>query len=249
MEIATLARLYPGRFLPGFGHGVADWMRQIGAFPSSQLAAIEEVTRVTRALLRGESVTFHGQHVHLDQVQLEFPPQQVPPIVLGVRGPKSMEVVGRSADGVLLAEFSAPAYVARARDLMQTSHRQAGRTDRLRMNVYAFCAVDDDPSAARLRLRALTARALPYIQAHLEPLGILPEVEAMLANSGIERLEREMPDAWLDQLHIVGTPSDCAAAIRALAAAGADSVILVPVDDPSAAGVEPLARKLLPLLH
>ena len=33
MEIATLARLYPGRFLPGFGHGLAEWMRQVGAFP------------------------------------------------------------------------------------------------------------------------------------------------------------------------------------------------------------------------
>ena len=37
MEIATLARLYPGRFLPGLGHGVAEWMHQIGAFPKSQL--------------------------------------------------------------------------------------------------------------------------------------------------------------------------------------------------------------------
>ena len=35
MEIATLSRLYPGRFLPGLVHGVASWMRQIGAFPRS----------------------------------------------------------------------------------------------------------------------------------------------------------------------------------------------------------------------
>lgn len=44
MEISTLARLYPGRFLPGLGHGVAEWMHQIGAFPKSQLRALEEVT-------------------------------------------------------------------------------------------------------------------------------------------------------------------------------------------------------------
>src|SRR6201985_2766366 len=30
MEIATLARLWPGRFMPGLGHGVQDWMTQIG---------------------------------------------------------------------------------------------------------------------------------------------------------------------------------------------------------------------------
>ena len=43
MEIATLARLYPGRFLPGLGHGVAGWMRQIGALPRSQLVALASV--------------------------------------------------------------------------------------------------------------------------------------------------------------------------------------------------------------
>src|SRR5438105_3626130 len=42
MEITTLARLYPGRFLPGFGHGSARWMKQIGASPKSTLKALEE---------------------------------------------------------------------------------------------------------------------------------------------------------------------------------------------------------------
>ena len=41
MEIATLARLYPGRFFPGIGHGMAKWMKQIGALPKSQLSALE----------------------------------------------------------------------------------------------------------------------------------------------------------------------------------------------------------------
>src|SRR3954447_4824288 len=37
MEIAALARLHPGRFHAGLGHGVDDWMRQVGAKPASQL--------------------------------------------------------------------------------------------------------------------------------------------------------------------------------------------------------------------
>src|SRR5262245_18812393 len=31
MEVATLARLFPGRFVPAAGHGVLDWMAQVGA--------------------------------------------------------------------------------------------------------------------------------------------------------------------------------------------------------------------------
>ena len=30
MEIATLARLFPDRFVPAIGHGVLDWMGQVG---------------------------------------------------------------------------------------------------------------------------------------------------------------------------------------------------------------------------
>ena len=42
MEITTLARAFPGRILPGFGHGVGTWMAQIGAAPKSSMKALEE---------------------------------------------------------------------------------------------------------------------------------------------------------------------------------------------------------------
>ena len=42
MEITTLARLHPGRFHPGFGHGVDTWMKQIGVYPRSPLRALED---------------------------------------------------------------------------------------------------------------------------------------------------------------------------------------------------------------
>ena len=45
MEMAGLGRLFPGRFVAGFGHGLASWMQQIGALPPSQLAALEEDDR------------------------------------------------------------------------------------------------------------------------------------------------------------------------------------------------------------
>ena len=30
MELATVERMFPGRFVPGIGHGVLDWMGQVG---------------------------------------------------------------------------------------------------------------------------------------------------------------------------------------------------------------------------
>ena len=39
MEIATLSRLFPGRLLPGIGHGVQPWMAQVGGRVASPLDA------------------------------------------------------------------------------------------------------------------------------------------------------------------------------------------------------------------
>ncbi|MBN1536277.1 MAG: LLM class flavin-dependent oxidoreductase [Anaerolineales bacterium] len=46
MEITTLARAFPGRFLPGFGHGLASWMVQIGAASKSSQKTLSETVAV-----------------------------------------------------------------------------------------------------------------------------------------------------------------------------------------------------------
>ena len=245
MEVATLARLYPGRFLPGIGHGVADWMRQIGAFPTSQLAALGETAEVARRLLAGDEVTFQGKHVSLDQVKLVFPPQQVPPILLGVRGPKSLVTSGRSADGTVLAELASPAYVRWAREQIKLGQMEAGREGAPhQVVVYMLCAVDDDGDAARDRLRPLIADLLSYGQGdYVRPLGIEGDIQSLLADGGRENLRREMPDAWIEQMAVVGTASECAASIRRLVEAGADSVVLVP-EQHSVEGLDAIATIL-----
>jgi len=71
MEIATLARLYPGRFVAGLGHGVPGWMEQIGALPAKPMRALEETVSSIRRLLAGERFSLDGEHVDLHDVRLE----------------------------------------------------------------------------------------------------------------------------------------------------------------------------------
>ena len=102
MEFATLERMFPGRLIAGVGHGVQDWMRQVGAQVASPLTLLEEYTTALRRLLAGEQVTVDGRYVQLDAVQLDWPPVVPPPLVLGGAGPKTLSLAGRLGDGVLL---------------------------------------------------------------------------------------------------------------------------------------------------
>lgn len=106
MEIATLARLHPGRFVAGIGHGVQDWMRRAGAAAPSPLALLEETFVTVRALLEGRRVEHRGAAVTVDGVELVHPPTEAVHLLAGVTGPRSLDLAGRIADGVILIEGS-----------------------------------------------------------------------------------------------------------------------------------------------
>lgn len=250
MEFGALARLYPGRFLPGIGHGVAGWMRQVGAMPGSQLTALEEVVTAVRSLLGGETVSVSGDYVTLDGVSLDHKPPQAPPVSTGVRGPKSLVLSGRVADGTILAECAPPAYVSWAREKISEGAAESGRQEPHRLTVYALCKVDLDAEAARKSLRPAVAEVLVSgsVDAQIGPFGIREEVVQMVRRGGVREVEEKMPDEWLDQLAVVGTPEECAAAIDRLGEAGADSVVLVPSIDQPEEDLEDMTNELLPLL-
>lgn len=164
MELATLARVFPGRLTAGIGHGVAEWMASVGVAPKSPLALLEETIRSVRALLRGERVELDGREVRLDGIKLVHPPQEPPPVVAGVVRPRSLELSGRIADGTLIAEGHGPRDLERVREL--TALGGAGADHDL--IVLAFCSVDEDREQVARTLR-------PSVEGHAAWLGRPPE--------------------------------------------------------------------------
>jgi alkanesulfonate monooxygenase SsuD/methylene tetrahydromethanopterin reductase-like flavin-dependent oxidoreductase (luciferase family) len=114
MEIATVARLFPGRFVPAFGHGVQTWMAQVGAAAASPLGLMREWVTAVRGLLAGDTVTVAGRYVTLDRVALDWPPPARVPVLIGGRGPKTLALAGELADGLVLDAGTAPDTVRRA---------------------------------------------------------------------------------------------------------------------------------------
>lgn len=114
MEIATIARVHPGRLRVGLGHGVQSWMGQIGARVQSPLTLLSEQMTALTALLAGESVTVQGRYVSLDNVQLNWPPLQPPPLLVGATGPKTLALSGRHGTGTILTSETSPDQVRTA---------------------------------------------------------------------------------------------------------------------------------------
>jgi 5,10-methylenetetrahydromethanopterin reductase len=165
MELAALARMFPGRFVAGVGHGVAEWMRQVGAATPHQLALLEETITAVRALLRGETVTLDGATVHLDGVTLVHPPAVPPPVVAGVVRPRSLRLSGRVADGTVIAEGHGPAEIGRAWDTIAEARPSDGSAHEL--IVFAFLGADGRTDAAVADLESM-------LQGQADWLGVAP---------------------------------------------------------------------------
>ena len=145
MEIATLARLFPGRLTVGVGHGVLDWMSQVGARVESPMTLLREYTAALHALLHGQTVTTHGRYVHLDHVALDWPPVVVPKLLVGGIRPRTVALAGELADGVIIPGGNSSADVRAA-----VGHFRAGRGTRPggHADVVVFVSVPADNAAA-----------------------------------------------------------------------------------------------------
>lgn len=242
MEIATLEELFPGRVIVGIGHGMPQWMRSIGAWPRSPLTLLREYTVALTALLRGEPGPAAGRYVDVSGLRLDLVPGTPPPIIWGVRGPKSLAAAGLVADGVVLAEPSTPEYV---RASIETAAFDADASAPL-VVAYDIAAVAASDAEAREIVRsAVGIVGEPDWYPHIAPLAFVDDLVALRERSGdAATFAAALPDAWIDALAIAGTPARVREAIAARHRAGATSVVLTPVGEDRAAALEALAGAL-----
>ncbi|MER5754958.1 LLM class flavin-dependent oxidoreductase [Streptomyces sp. NPDC002088] len=187
MEAASLHRMFPGRAVLAVGHGVQDWMGQVGARAESPLTLLREHLHALRALLRGERLTTDGRYVKLDDVGLDWPPAGAPVEVLaGATGPRTLRLSGEAADGTVLTAATPPDGVRRARRLIDEGRESAGRTDPHKVVVYLLAATGPD-AAARLRAE------LEY-----EGLAAVPDLGVAGDATAVAKAVQSLADAGAD---------------------------------------------------
>ena len=241
MEIATLGQLFPGRVIAGLGHGMPDWMRQAGAWPASPLTLLEEYTVALRTLLTGAPGPAAGRYVNVEDVVLTEVPEVAVPLVLGVRGPKSLALAGRVSDGVLLAEPSPPTYITSS-----VAHAAATQPADFQVITYDVAAVNDSPIFAIASVQdRLGNFGEPSWAPHLEGLPFTEELRALRATSATpQEFSAALDPQWVAELTLAGSARQVRAGIAARHRAGATMVVLTPVGEDRLGQLEQLARVL-----
>src|SRR5215469_7973162 len=100
--VATLDEISGQRAILGIGAGVSGFT-ELGINRRKPARAIREMIEIICALLRGESVDFHGKVIEFHQGRLSFvPTRSAVPIYVASNGPLGQRVAGAVADGAIM---------------------------------------------------------------------------------------------------------------------------------------------------
>lgn len=231
MEIATLARTFPGRFMPAFGQGIPDWMRQIDAYAEARLTLLDETVDAVRRLVRGERLDVDGRYVRLDGVELEHKPAVPPEILIGTTGPKGLRLAGRISDGAVVPEVATPSAVRWAAERLA----EGGAAPELVL--YSYLSLDEEDGVAV---------AADLVDQWIRG-GVFPD---MAEHAGLTREgEGELSEETLLSIATAGNPESCESTVRGLLGAGATSVVLLPRKRDYRTQLDRFAKEVLPRLR
>src|SRR5213080_988001 len=161
MEIAAFDELSEGRAVLGIGAGIPSRIKKTHAPVDRPIAAVRDAVTITRALLRGETVTYTGKAFSADGVRLDFTPRRGNlPILTAAMGEQALRLCGEIADGVIISNLVPTAFTRRAVAIIREAAERAERSAPREVVQYVPCAVGEDGDEARRRAKTAVAAML-----------------------------------------------------------------------------------------
>jgi alkanesulfonate monooxygenase SsuD/methylene tetrahydromethanopterin reductase-like flavin-dependent oxidoreductase (luciferase family) len=195
-----------------------------------------------RAILSGETVSYHGEVVHFDDVRLGWtPPRRDIPIYIPATSRKGLRIAGQIGDGVVLNAVCSPEYSANAIAIIRDAAEEAGRDpDAIAIHQLVVCSVEDDHAAAVDAIRwevasKLDPIQLPFIMGPKKRVGEpymdeadVPMFEEAWARGGKDELIRVVPDSYVEGMTATGTPDEVLERVQRYRDVGVQVPILRP---------------------
>ena len=238
----TLDDLAPDRIICGIGAWWDPLAKNVGINRRKPLTAMRETVEVLRRLLNLERVTYHGEFIHVDEIERDVvhgrrEPRNVP-IMIGATGDMMMEMTGEIADGVVLNYCVPPEYNDRAVELLEKGATKAGRRlDDVDRPQLVVCSVDHDRERAIDHTRELLTQYLAQ-QPHIaKASGVSQEVVSQIQSilgwpatrEQIQQAKHLVPDDLIDRITASGTPEEALAKVDEYRKHGCTSPILYSV--------------------
>jgi len=238
----TLDDLAPNRIICGIGAWWDPLARNVGINRKSPLTAMEETVSVMRKLLNMERVTYDGEYIHVNGIELDVvhgrrEPRHVP-IFIGATGPKMLELTGKIGDGALLNYCVPPEYNHKALDQLRKGLKESGRTlDDLDRPQLVVCSVDEDGEKAIDTTRELLTQYLaqqPHIaKASGVSMDIVEKIQSILGwpatHEQIRQAKHLVPEELIHRITASGTPEEARAKVQEYVNNGATCPGLYPV--------------------
>src|SRR5512147_1409322 len=238
----TLDDLAPNRVICGIGAWWDPLAHNVGIDRKKPLTAMKETILVLKKLLNMERVTFHGEFVNVEGIELDVvhgrrEPRHVP-IMIGATGEQMMELTGEIADGVVLNYCVPPDYNDNALELLEKGLKKSGRRlddfDRPQLIV---CSVDEDHEKAIEYTKELLCQYLAQ-QPHIAKASgvsqeVIQEIQSILGwpatKEQINKAKHLVPDELVHRITASGTPAEARAKVEEYKKRGCTCPILYPV--------------------
>jgi 5,10-methylenetetrahydromethanopterin reductase len=238
----TLDDLAPDRIICGIGAWWDPLAKNVGIDRSKPLLAMKETVTVLKRLLNMERVSFDGEFIHVNNIELDVvhgrkEPRNVP-IYIGATGDMMLEMSGEIADGVVMNYCVPPEYNLKALELIEKGAKKAGRklTD-LDLPQLVVCSVDLDHDKAIDTTRELLTQYLAQ-QPHIaKASGVAPdivrEIQSILGwpatHEQIQKAKHLVPEELIHRITASGTPDEARAKVKEYMKNGCTCPILYPV--------------------
>jgi 5,10-methylenetetrahydromethanopterin reductase len=241
---STLDDLAPGRIICGIGAWWEPLASKVGVDRRKPLKAMREVIEVVRRLLAMETVTFHGEFVHVTDVEVDIvhgdrSPKDVP-IYIGATGEQMLELGGEIGDGVLLNYLVSPQYNERALARIETGAKKVGRTlEEIDRPQLVVVSVDHDRQKALDNARELVTQYLGQQPHIMKASGVsedlLDEIHRVLTWPATEEQIRQamklVPDDVVQLISASGTPDEVRAKVQEYVDTGCTCPVMYPLGD------------------
>jgi len=237
----TLDDLAPNRIICGIGAWWDPLARNVGIDRKKPLTAMRETIIVLRRLLNMENVTYEGEFLHVNGIELDIvhgrrEPRNVP-LYVGATGDQMMELAGEISDGVVLNYCVEPGYNLKAMDLLDKGAKKAGRrVENLDRPQLIVCSVNNDHDKAFDATRELLTQYLaqqPHIAkaSNVSP-DVVAEIQSILGWPAtleqIKRAKHLVPEELIHRITASGTPTEAHAKVEEYMKNGCTCPILYP---------------------